>query len=160
MHAAQVLPPLTLCVGFVREYGRRPQRWEIKYSAGRHSKSEWGTTGCDAAARHVNCATTGSIHIDISGGVMQRYSIRHVSRAVFAGILIAGLAAGAGCKKSDNDTGTGASSSPSATGGMSPAPSTAPSGMPGSSAAGTGADTGAASMPGTASTPAGASGGG
>ncbi|EMN1932137.1 hypothetical protein RVV18_006642, partial [Burkholderia ambifaria] len=37
--------------------------------------------------------------IDISGGVMQRYSIRYVSRAVFAGILIAGLAAGAGCQK-------------------------------------------------------------
>ncbi|HDR8879536.1 TPA: hypothetical protein QDA74_005067, partial [Burkholderia territorii] len=70
----------------------------------------------------------GSIHIDISGGVMQRYSIRHVSRAVFAGILIAGLAAGAGCQKK-SDTGTGASSDTSATGGMAPAPSTAPSGM-------------------------------
>ena len=79
---------------------------------------------------------------------MQRYSLRHVSRAVFAGILIAGLAAGAGCQKK-SDTGTGASSDTSATGGMSPAPSTAPSGTPG----------GAASMPGAASTPAGASGG-
>ncbi|AIO30055.1 MULTISPECIES: hypothetical protein [Burkholderia] len=79
---------------------------------------------------------------------MQRYSLRHVSRAVFAGILIAGLAAGAGCQKK-SDTGTGASSDTSATGGMSPAPSTAPSGTPG----------GAASMPGAASAPAGASGG-
>ncbi|WP_196483241.1 hypothetical protein [Burkholderia territorii] len=95
----------------------------------------------------------GSIHIDISGGVMQRYSIRHVSRAVFAGILIAGLAAGAGCQKK-SDTGTGASSDTSATGGMAPAPSTAPSGMPGSGAAGS-----AASMPGAASGPTGASGG-
>ncbi len=91
---------------------------------------------------------------------MQRYSIRQVSRAVFAGILIAGLAAGAGCKKNANDTGPGASSDTSATGGMSPAPSTAPSGTPSSGAAGTGADSGAASMPGAASTPAGASGGG
>ncbi|MDN7903769.1 hypothetical protein QZM18_06440 [Burkholderia diffusa] len=95
----------------------------------------------------------GSIHIDISGGVMQRYSIRHVSRAVFAGILIAGLAAGAGCQKK-SDTGTSASSDTSATGGMAPAPSTAPSAMPGSGAAG-----GEASMPGAASAPTGASGG-
>ncbi len=78
---------------------------------------------------------------------MQRYSFRHVSRAVFAGILIAGLAAGAGCqKKSADDTGTSASSAPGA---MSPAPSTAPSGMPSSGA----------SVPGAASAPAGASGG-
>lgn len=64
---------------------------------------------------------------------MQRYSIRHVSRAVFAGILIAGLAAGAGCqKKSETDTGAGATSDASAVGGMSPAPSTAPSGTPSS----------------------------
>ncbi len=95
---------------------------------------------------------------------MQRYSFRHVSRAVFAGIVIAGLAAGAGCqKKGDNDTGTGASSDTSATGGMSAAPSTAPSGTPASGAAGadtgtTGGDSGASS-PGAASAPAGASGG-
>lgn len=94
---------------------------------------------------------------------MQRYSIRHVSRAVFAGILIAGLAAGAGCQKK-SDTGTGASSDTSATGGMSPAPSTAPpstapSGTPGSGAADSGTTGGAASMPGAASAPAGASGG-
>jgi len=101
---------------------------------------------------HANCAPAGSIHIDISGGVMQRYSFLHVSRAVFAGILIAGLAAGAGCqKKSDNG---GASSESSAPGAMSAAPSTAPSGMPSSGAAGSGA-----SMPGAASAPAGASGG-
>ncbi|WP_322025904.1 hypothetical protein [Burkholderia sp. BCC1977] len=88
---------------------------------------------------------------------MQRYSIRHVSRAVFAGILIAGLAAGAGCqKKSESDTG---GSSTSATGGMAPAPSTAPAGTPGSGAAGSGMSGGPASMPGAASAPAGASGG-
>ncbi len=82
---------------------------------------------------------------------MQRYSIRHVSRAVFAGILIAGLAAGAGCqKKGDNGA---ASSDSSAASGMSAAPSTAPSGMPSS-----GADAGA-SLPGAASAPSGASGG-
>ncbi len=80
---------------------------------------------------------------------MQRYSFRHVSRAVFAGLLIAGLAAGAGCqKKSDNG---GASSDSGAASGMSAAPSTAPSAMPSSGAAGT-------SMPGAASAP-GASGG-
>lgn len=89
---------------------------------------------------------------------MQRYSLRHVSRAVFAGILIAGLAAGAGCQKK-SDTGTGASSDTSATGGMPPAPSTAPSGTPGSGAADSGTTGGAASMPGAASAPAGASGG-
>ncbi|AFQ50983.1 hypothetical protein GEM_4593 [Burkholderia cepacia GG4] len=93
---------------------------------------------------------------------MQRYSFRHLSRAVFAGILIAGLAAGAGCQKK-SDTGTGASSDTSATGGMSAAPSAAPSGTPGSGAAGSGADSGttggAASMPGAASAPTGASGG-
>ncbi|MBR7958761.1 MULTISPECIES: hypothetical protein [Burkholderia] len=82
---------------------------------------------------------------------MQRYSIRHVSRAVFAGILIAGLAAGAGCqKKGDNGA---ASSDSSAASGMSAAPSTAPSGTPSS-----GADAGA-SLPGAASAPSGASGG-
>ena len=82
---------------------------------------------------------------------MQRYSIRHVSRAVFAGILIAGLAAGAGCqKKGDNGA---ASSDSSAASGMSAAPSTAPSGMPSIGAAGT-------TLPGAASAPAGASGGG
>ncbi|VWD02291.1 hypothetical protein BLA18112_04078 [Burkholderia lata] len=81
---------------------------------------------------------------------MQRYSLRHVSRAVVAGILIAGLAAGAGCqKKSDSDSG-GASSDTSATGGMSAAP--------GSGAAGSSGDSGA-SMPGAASAPGGASGG-
>ncbi|MDN7545568.1 hypothetical protein [Burkholderia cenocepacia] len=87
---------------------------------------------------------------------MQRYSLRHVSRAVFAGILIAGLAAGAGCqKKGDN----GATSSDSgAASGMSVAPSTAPSGTPSSGAAGTPGDAGA-SMPGAASAPAGACGG-
>ena len=106
--------------------------------------------------RHANCAPAGSIHIDISGGVMQRYSLRHVSRAVFAGLLIAGLAAGAGCqKKSDNG---GASSDSSATGGMSAAPSTAPSGTPSSGAAGSSGDSGA-SLPGAASAPGGASGG-
>lgn len=83
---------------------------------------------------------------------MQRYSLRHVSRAVFAGILIAGLAAGAGCQKK-SDTGD-TSSGQSATGGMSPAPSTAP----GSGTAGSGADMGA-STPGAASSPSGASGG-
>ncbi|WP_413169923.1 hypothetical protein [Burkholderia latens] len=150
-----------LCAGFVREYGRWARRWEIKYSADRHLKSEWGAID-GSAPRHMNCVMTGSIHIDISGGVMQRYSIRQVSRAVFAGVLIAGLAAGAGCKKTSNDTGTSASSDTSATGGMSPAPSTAPSGMPSSGTAGADSGTtgGAASMPGTASTPAGASGGG
>ncbi|MCF1369104.1 hypothetical protein LH704_21925 [Burkholderia cenocepacia] len=82
---------------------------------------------------------------------MQRYSIRHVSRAVFAGILIAGLAAGAGCqKKGDNGA---ASSDSSAASGMSAAPSTAPSGTPSS-----GADAGA-SLPGAAAAPSGASGG-
>ncbi|MBN3836527.1 hypothetical protein [Burkholderia sp. Ac-20344] len=79
---------------------------------------------------------------------MQRYSLRHVSRALFAGILIAGLAAGVGCQKK-SDSG-GPSSDTSATGGMS----AAPSGMPGSGAAG-----GGASMPGAASAPGGASGG-
>ncbi|MDR8727384.1 hypothetical protein [Burkholderia pseudomultivorans] len=74
---------------------------------------------------------------------MQRYSLRHVSRAVFAGILIAGLAAGAGCQKKA-DTGD-TSSGQGATGGMSPAPSTAP---------GAGA-----SAPGAASSPSGVSGG-
>ncbi|WP_181709520.1 hypothetical protein [Burkholderia sp. MBR-1] len=96
---------------------------------------------------------------------MQRYSIRHVSRAVFAGILIAGLAAGAGCqKKSETDTGAGATSDASAVGGMSPAPSTVPSGTPSSGAAGADSGTagttgGAASMPGAASGTTGASGG-
>ncbi|WP_257127256.1 hypothetical protein [Burkholderia sp. ABCPW 11] len=114
------------------------------------------THAAAAVGRHANCGSEDSIHIDISGGVMQRYSFRHVSRAVFAGILIAGLAAGAGCqKKGDNGA---ASSDSGAASGMSAAPSTAPSGMPGSGAAGSSGDTGA-SMPGAASGPAGASGG-
>jgi len=83
---------------------------------------------------------------------MQRYSIRHVSRAVFAGILIAGLAA-AGCqKKGDNGA---ASSDSSAASGMSAAPSTAPSTAP-SGTPSSGADAGA-SLPGAASAPSGAS---
>ncbi|HEM7902081.1 MULTISPECIES: hypothetical protein [Burkholderia] len=82
---------------------------------------------------------------------MQRYSIRHVSRAVFAGILIAGLAAGAGCqKKGDNGA---ASSDSSAASGMSAAPSTAPSTAP-SGTPSSGADAGA-SLPGAASAPSG-----
>jgi len=82
---------------------------------------------------------------------MQRYSFRHVSRAVFAGLLIAGLAAGAGCQKK-GDNGAASSDSGGAASGMSAAPSTAPSGTPSSGAAGM-------SPPGAASAPAGASGG-
>jgi hypothetical protein len=148
--------------GFVREYGRPARRWEIKSSADRHLKNECGRVPAAGARgarfRHTNCAHEGSIHIDISGGFMQRYSFRDVSRAVFAGILIAGLAAGAGCQKK-SDTGT--SSDQGTTGGMSAAPSTAPSGTPSSGTAGTGADTGASMpAPGAASAPSGASGGG
>ncbi|CAD9226861.1 hypothetical protein BCEN4_600005 [Burkholderia cenocepacia] len=39
-YAARAGPRWTLCLGFVREYGRRLPRWEIKYSAGRHLKNE------------------------------------------------------------------------------------------------------------------------